>query len=90
MPGINDDVLNAMADALADGRVPRSDDRMADLRAAYQVVMAGQQQASSEAAQRAQRGSRSITGSKYTMNYTPSSSARGSIDASLDRAFGRV
>jgi len=91
LPGIEaPGVMDAMADALESGAIPRTQDRMADLRAAYAAVMKTRQAQQAEQQQRVERGSRSIVGSPSTSTSSGSRGGRSGIAASLERAFGRI
>jgi hypothetical protein len=89
MPGIeNEDVLNGIADALTNGAVKRTADRMADLRAAYALVMKSREDQQAEQQRSIERGSKSIVGVPSTT--VPAARSSRPIQAAVSRAMGQL
>lgn len=86
LPGLErPEIQEAVAVALESGAVPRTGDRFVDLKAAHAFVV----KRLNEKPQRAARGSKSISGAPGRGS-APGKPRSDGLDASLDKAFGRM
>lgn len=90
LPGLkNDAIAYAVAEVLT--RMPRSNDRFADLQKAYSLVVQGTAAPAAAKSAKDEKGSKSISGapSSTSGRARPKGGSKG-LDAAIDRAFGGI